>query len=445
MSVPSPIDRYIAQVRLDCPERIQQDSYNYLSGSIFKSFTAHFDLKTSLKVVYTPSRRAERVKINGQSWLIYDQYLGQTLNLLNRIFVEAQDGLPAIVYFHKFVAERALEHGMPLQGVCFSNFYAGKRDALQHKGVDDLRRGLLTVTGEKLAIFHELGHELLESGHDFVGFFKLIVCEAIASKRRFHEGQTAETLEALYRTGDPAAYHDAPLEEVIAGLQAEFDSEAGLRQRQAYSRALNDPDTARELFCDFVGCEFALMSADQQSPSLADTIRALYVSSYHLKALAFADWFLEQLLVRRTSHSEIDFREAHRMQAIQVRSHCLREHLLLIYRTRLRAEGMAEADVERLSSDLSLAFMRDQKQHYDVIMDPMFRVLEYTSEPGRLDELAAETLEDMTRAEDIEEMSPEDAALFRQGCAAIAVLKQTNWPMSLVTRVGRSLLTPASG
>jgi hypothetical protein len=104
---------------------------------------------------------------------------------------------------------------------------------------------------------------------------------------------------------------------------------------------------------------------------------------------------------------------------------------------------VAEADVEQLSSDLALAFMRDQKQHYDVILDPMFRVLEFTSEPGRLDELAAEALEDMSQAEDVKEMSPEDSDLFRQGCAAIAVLKQTNWPMSLVTRVGRSLLTPA--
>ncbi|MES3090606.1 hypothetical protein O6027_03285 [Sphingomonas aerolata] len=425
----SSIDRYISQAKLNHPEQVNEEMYELLVGDIFQMVVKHCGLSTNLKFVFTPSRRAERLRLCGESWLIYDQYLGQTFNLLNRLFFNAEGEKEAITYFHKYIAERALEHGRAEFGVSLANIYADNRDRVRETVNGDPLRPAFTIVSEQFAIFHELSHEILDSGHDFAEFFMSLVADSIDARREVRRTQTRESLIDGFRTSDPAAYHDAPLDQVIAETLADYDSPMGVRGRQEYDRALDAPETAEELFCDFAACEFALIGGGENLMGLRDTLRALYVASYHLKTLDYVDRAVEAILLDQPGRDH----EAHRLyrsQVMQVRNHCLRDHLLMMYEARLH--DREERERAELVSTFKIDLMKDQRRYYEFILDPATKTVSFLSEPGRLHEMASEHEAALVKfAADVPQSDKADA---RNALASIVILKQTGWPITAVSR-----------
>ena len=417
------LDRYIRQAKLNCEERVIEQFYAELKGSVFDTFVAHFQLKVGFRVVYSPSRRTERLTVADENWLVYDQYLGQTFSTLNRILLETDGERPAIVYFHKYVAERALEYGCPELGVHFANFFHSQREATRGSGKPNPSRLAYTITQERFAIFHELGHVLQMSGHDFVGVFSSIVAETIEEHRSQFTSATLETMIQKFREASPAAYHDQDLEEFLSDLTEYYTSDNGQEDRSSYLRALDDPETASELFCDFLAVEFALLSLAGSTEEIEEAIRALYVGSYHLKTLTYVDWHLEHVLLRKTPVEIIMAQDRRRIQAIQARNHCLKSHLLFIYGMRLQAAGTA--DVDGLVAVLQETLMMDQRRYYERIFDPVGKLLSFVTEAGRLDELAAEALKRLATIS-----APDEQNLI----ANLAILKNTGWPLSFAAR-----------
>jgi hypothetical protein len=430
-----PVDRYIAQMRLNHPDRVKEEMYDLLVGDTFRTFAGHFGLTTSLRIVFTPSRRAERLRIGGESWLIYDQYLGQTFNILNRIFFNAEGEREAIAYFHKYIAERTLEYGQAELGIEPANFYADQKDLLRKTVDGDPLRAAFTILAEQFAVFHELSHEILDSGHDFAGFYMGIVADSIASKREFHLSRTAESVVEGFRNGNPAAYHDAPLDDVIAETLADFDSPEQVLGREAYIAALDDPDVAEELFCDFVACDLALMGGIGEDMELRDALKALYIASYHLKTLDHVDRAMDGILLPGQSPQDHQSHRRHRSQAMQVRNHCLRDHLLMMYSARLL--DREEDERSRLVSEFAVDLMKDQRRYYEAVLDPATKTASFLAEPGRLQEMAAE--HDAPLRTFALNRPDADPAMARNVLASITILKQTGWPISAIDRFAAKL------
>ncbi|MBZ9940161.1 hypothetical protein LB533_03480 [Mesorhizobium sp. BR1-1-13] len=352
--------------------------------------------------------------------MIYDQYLGQTLSLLNRIFVEAKDETAAIVYFHKYFAERALELGCPTLGLHFANLYAGRREILRSRGTDDPKRMLYTVIHEQFAIFHELGHELLNVDHSYIRFIKEYVSELLAHRRDNHAKGTITSVLANFKNADSAACHDKALEVLEAEVREHFDNDAGRSWRTAFQKQLDEPDTAVELFCDFVAVDCVLGGFDGAA-SLEDVLRALYVGSYHLKTLTYFDWHCLEILLHRTTHHDMTSRFSRNFLAFQVRNQCLREHLLFVYEVRLKEAG--KESVPELVESLNQLLLLDQRRHYESIFDPAAKVLAFAGLDGKLDALASAVLK---RFKDPQKLAMKDAL------ANLAIFTNTGWPTSLM-------------
>ncbi len=247
-----------------------------------------------------------------------------------------------------------------------------------------------------------------------------VVMDTLGGIRERRVSETLEELIERYRTGDPAAYHDAPLEEAIAEMRAEFTSEEGMQRREAYIAALDDPATAIELFCDFLAADISLMPRPEAPAEFAEALRAIYIGSYHLKTLAFVDWRLEAQFFHGG-----DPRDPARLQAMQVRNHCLRDHLVLMYRHALaQAE---EADIDDRARNFAVELMRDQKRYYEVLFDPVSKLLGFLGEDGRLDAFASDALERMAPHE--VKANARDIALYRDAIATLTILGQTGWPL----------------
>lgn len=425
-----PINRYISQARLNHPDQVNTELYRLLLGDVFEKIVRQFGLTINLKLIYTPSRRAERLKINGESWLIYDQYLGQTFNILNRIFFNAEGEKESITYFHKYISEKTLEYGKSELGIELSNVYANGRECLRNTFYGDPKRTVFTIISEKFAIFHELSHEILESGDDSVRFFTELIDITLQESRKSHASETAESIIDAFRQSDPAAYHDAPLDEVIADTLANFDSPEGIFAREAYQIALDDQEVKEEIFCDFLACEIVLMDHAGDNKDLKDTICALYVASYHLKTIDFVDRGITGILLHGKANKDHKRHRIYRMQTMQVRNHCLRKQLLMMYEARL--QDFDEVERSELVEALAVDLMKHQRRYFESIFDPASKILHFLTKPGKLRKMATKH---KAALKQFASGAPEaDKANICNALGSIAILKQTGWPSSAIIR-----------
>src|SRR6266850_3499064 len=66
------------------PSRALLAQYRSMYDSIVANIPRHDDTP-ELFVTYSSERRCEFIRVAGKEYLVYDQYLGQTFNRLNRI------------------------------------------------------------------------------------------------------------------------------------------------------------------------------------------------------------------------------------------------------------------------------------------------------------------------------------------------------------------------
>ncbi|WP_234012001.1 hypothetical protein [Cronobacter sakazakii] len=135
MNKTSPIDRLISATRLNDTVRANPELYETTILRL-KSIAEQLGLPLDVKVVYSSSRRVEHITISGMVWLIYDQYLGQTMNMLNRLFIEAEDAHPSLVYFHKVLAERLVDAGQLANALHCAAAYHSSREVLRSRSSD---------------------------------------------------------------------------------------------------------------------------------------------------------------------------------------------------------------------------------------------------------------------------------------------------------------------
>ncbi len=64
-----------------------------------------------LRTVYTSKAHAEAVSIGEHTYIVYDQYLGQIINRLSRLFFEDADPREVDAYLFKLFALRSLTQG----------------------------------------------------------------------------------------------------------------------------------------------------------------------------------------------------------------------------------------------------------------------------------------------------------------------------------------------
>ncbi len=127
----------------------------------------------TLFVTYSSDRKCELISIGAKHFLIYDQYLGQSFNRLNRIQY-ATHGAAALsqAFACKFIAERLLCLGLPAPAAFFALTSSQFEEHARAKGnpfnvppkIDSIRHGL-TAAQELFVMAHELAHHrwLLDS------------------------------------------------------------------------------------------------------------------------------------------------------------------------------------------------------------------------------------------------------------------------------------------
>jgi hypothetical protein len=379
------LERYIGATRVNYPDRILTDLYYQHYFPPIQAMADHLGVQVRLNVVYSSTRRAEQVTIEGQNWLVYDQYMGQTMNLLNRILLESEGDRPGLVYIHKILAERLLETGAKPEALFCAKVYDSERAILKGKHLNDELRSLFTVAQEKFYRYHELGHQVYGLEHFSCATVRDHVDALLVGKLAFLRDQSPDMILGAFDSGSPAAFHGATRQEIERDIRDQFESESGIRYRTATLKAFDNKDLHEELFCDVLAADLTLGSWSNADVGTR-VLRAIYAGFYHLQALA--------LVNRHFDHEQPKSdRWMEHFVPIQIRSHCLRTHLLFLLELHLQASGSVDdATTESRVAALSIQLMEDQRRYYEVILDPAMKMIGYLKQPGVLARLGQEGL-----------------------------------------------------
>lgn len=358
MSTNSAIDRFINATRLNMEGRVNSSLYQETISQL-TSMADHFNLPTNLKIVYSAARRVELITLSGKTWIVYDQYMGQTMNLLNRLFLEAENGRPSAIYFHKVLAERLVEVGRLEEALHCASIYGTHRNELKSKRANDEWRFFLTNTHESFLLYHEFGHRIF-ANETLLPVIREHVSVLIGDLIKVKQRSIEEIVEAV-RNAPSAAIHHQNIDDVILDIQ--MRDESAQRFNDAQIAYLNDPQTFEEVFCDIIAADHVLGVTTQKGHDPIKVLRAIYIGFYHMQALEYlrrfpslsegpADWTIDAT------------------PKVQARAHCLRTHLIFLYHVHLYSEqNFNVADIADKVSALEVLLMEDQKRYYDVIYD----------------------------------------------------------------------------
>ncbi|NWD79115.1 hypothetical protein HX891_01895 [Pseudomonas reactans] len=376
------IDRLINSTRNNYPHRVNVGYYEVPLEKI-KNVADRLSIDVKVKIVYSSTRSAESISLGESEWLVYDQYMGQSINLLNRIFIEADDHRPALTYFHKALAERLLEVGKLSEALHCALYYSQERKILEPKRVNENLRGLMTTLQEQFYFYHEFGHIIYRKP----GTLPLVrqQVQDIVEHLITEKNLSLEDTIARLRAAPPAAYHHADLEEAIAEQRREFGKKSRCQFVNATLSALADPGIQEEIFCDIFSADLLSLEAFVQGSDPVDVLRSIYIGFYHLQAFEYIKRFPD--LPRGAGKLEHDW-SFDNVPKVQVRSHCLRTHLLFIYESHLRVTlGLDETSTSARLKQFNIQLMEDQKRHYEVIYDVSMRLCDGLRRGNRIAKL----------------------------------------------------------
>jgi hypothetical protein len=161
--MPKSPEAYLAATRRLRDEFIPHGYYAQLHDRICAAMGGFAPLP-GLHVTYSTERTCETLELADGRIIIYDQYLGQTFNQLNRLHLNGRDPNDMTTYGCKLLAERLQLIGCLEQSLALAATYRIR----QHEAVNsfredrDLKQRLQwTLIQESFVVVHELFHNVL--------------------------------------------------------------------------------------------------------------------------------------------------------------------------------------------------------------------------------------------------------------------------------------------
>ncbi len=256
-----------------------------------------------LLVLYSHAGQAETVSLDGERIVIYDQYLGQIMNRLNRLLFENAPVTEVDAYLCKLFALRYLCAGLPREALEYAALYHAWSDRLTDSDpATSAERRKFTLAQECFVLAHEIAHCIFQEERKPT--LRAVSWWVVSTRT---EAREADELRAQIPPDDfPLSY----LRDFYAALDRRFGEATAdeLADREArrpedilppdvldptaesflemLTRALAEPRLAEECACDAVALNVATQWARRHlRMSAAQALSAAVVGLHHLRLL----------------------------------------------------------------------------------------------------------------------------------------------------------------
>ena len=264
-----------------------KDYVNFLSNGL--------GINVKLSIVYSDALRSEAIAIDDEMYIVHDRYLGQAVNMLNRLFLYNASKHSKIIYAHKLVSQIFSRYAFYEESVFAAQKYQDGKEDMDHqekqKQDGSHIHGIYIHIQELYIILHEHAHHIFRTNEELLADLSKDVREWIRSygEKESNKDVVMQTLLNADVPDDEMEFYKSNLDKIIeqGKLTSRFCEEISKR-----------PDLVEEFCCDRLAILHMvpyLIRLD--NIKIIDQIKAIVLCFLHLRTI--------QLLEARCSFEEI--------------------------------------------------------------------------------------------------------------------------------------------
>jgi hypothetical protein len=251
----------------------------------------------NLEIVYSNNKTAELLRdFQDKTYLVYDQYLGQCFNMLNRIYFNGKEKEIAHFYSFKILAEEFQIFGFPDLAQIFGLSYIKEMEnySSYKNDQDPTLRNIYTLIQEAYVIVHELAHYIITvtDAQKLRARAREMTIE-IFEHQKTVKSSNDDTIFDQYMTDfhntiteGKDTYKDRLTNEQISNLKEDFLSNSDNYEDEAINYVKQNDNIIEELVCDelafFILIDFF---KDQYNIQYDTVIHAMFVGMMNLRVL----------------------------------------------------------------------------------------------------------------------------------------------------------------
>lgn len=264
---------------------------------MYNIITSTFDNKNieypELVVCYSTERTCEFVSINEKDYIIYDQYLGQSINMLNRIYFNSTDKYDSLTYAYKVLCEIChYSSKIELSKLLYTSYVLNKDNHISYKQNNNYAvRSEYTYFQEFFVLMHEVAHWLL-SKKDKSQIIKIkrqqLIDHLFELKNIEDPHRTDNLLQDIDALFDNPfnSYKDYISLEEITKLNESID----LAGKNLYDKEMelvqHNDDFIEECICDDMACEYLIdIMKKRYNISTISSLKIIYMALQNLEIL----------------------------------------------------------------------------------------------------------------------------------------------------------------
>lgn len=268
--------------------------YNSIYNKLLKNCESDLS-KLKLTITYSSNKTSELFSSeNNEKYLIYDQYLGQAFNMLNRIHFNSDEPKDAEYYSFKLLAEEFQLAGNQEASLICALIHiteSPKYDSYK-KDKDIADRLSYTLLQETFVIAHEIGHYIFSKKKDtkIIDLYKSHLVDLIndqnqdISEINFTDTYLTDRHKSLYK--GKGTYKDFLSKDQIE----EFAKDARIDQEKHILESVRLINTngnlIEEIICDDIAVKLILSITEKEfGVSIEKTLDALYIGMMNLRLL----------------------------------------------------------------------------------------------------------------------------------------------------------------
>lgn len=267
-----------------------------------------------LTIVYTPFALTETVSLGAEEYLVYDQFLGQIFNRLNRLIVEDASIEQVDAYLAKLFATRLLVSDRLQESLDYAILHSAlmlRISPRRRRRSATKRIYRQTAVQECFVMAHELVHSLQRGSPDEATKLRNDYCDGLMASAEELDavwvGQEEDlmrniaesTIEDAHRAyvrrygspDDEQAHQKARYEAVEKILK---DHELPDREVASVNKLMTDPLLLEECVCDGIATALTVVWASQTAKlPLSISVPACYFALHHLRLLQYVDVLID--------------------------------------------------------------------------------------------------------------------------------------------------------
>ena len=280
---------YLNSTRLLMPEGVDESSTHasqMMYEPVFRfinELSSALGMNVKIVHVYTDSIRSEAITCNGQYYIVHDQYLGQVMNMLNRIYIYDASRETKLTYFYKLASQLLSRYGFYEESIFAARRYQESKPMMDHQKKQEiagsLKHAFYTTVQELYILLHEHAHLMFKRSPELLNDLSASVVSWIEEFGAKEAGVTEELLLKLMSGfgEEDRAFIEEDMKDFLASRHMASDF---------CKQILGRRDLIEEFCCDRLALtHLHLYLAHKQLCDPPDQVQAIICCFLHLRTL----------------------------------------------------------------------------------------------------------------------------------------------------------------